>query len=308
MVAPAPPHNGEWLYEVKFDGYRILAVKNGTDVELWSRNKNLLNERFPTVVSAVAKLSAKKCIVDGEICALNSEGKSSFQLLQNSAEQEHPIVFYAFDLLYEGSRDLRKKKLTERKTLLDALLLNAVDPIRPSSWFSENTEQVLEKMREVGAEGAIAKRMNSAYEAGERSGAWIKIKFTQSQEFVVVGYTLPRKSRACFGALLLGCYEGNRLIYCGRVGTGFSAKRLREIDAKLKPLEIEAPVVQEIKEPNGRWRPPGWKASDNRWVKPTLVAQVQFTEWTSDGVLRHPSFLGLREDKNPEDVVRERVV
>jgi bifunctional non-homologous end joining protein LigD len=304
-VAAPPADNGAWLYEVKFDGFRVLAVKNGKSVELWSRNEKPLHERFPGVVAAVQKLSAKSCIIDGEVCALNAEGESSFQLLQNSGAAPTPVVYYVFDVLFEGGRDLRQLPLTERRKHLEALLLETVDPLRPSLCFTDDVKNILAKMKSAGAEGAIAKQKDSVYETGRRSGAWVKIKFHRGQEFVVAGYTLPKKSRKYFGALILGYYRGKRLIFAGRVGTGFNDKSLREIHAKLKKLEIAAPVVEEIQEPSGRWRPKGWKASDSRWVKPRLVAQVQFTEWTSDGILRHPSFLGLRTDKDPREVVRE---
>jgi bifunctional non-homologous end joining protein LigD len=304
-VASAPPYNGEWLYEVKFDGFRVLAIKNGKQVELWSRNKKRLDERFPKVVEAVAKLSIKSCTLDGEVCALNDNGRSSFQLLQNTGETNHPVVYYVFDLLFEGGIDLRDLPLTERKTRLETVLLKAVDPIRPSPVFMENPKEVLEKMESAGAEGSIAKRKNSLYETGHRSGAWVKIKFHKGQEFVIAGYTLPKKSRQYFGALILGYYKGKRLIFAGRVGTGFNDKSLKAIYRKLKALESKTSFVEEVKEPSRRWRPKGWKASDARWVKPKLVAQVQFTEWTDEGILRHPSFLGLRDDKSPKDVVRE---
>jgi bifunctional non-homologous end joining protein LigD len=304
-TAPPPPYNGHWLYEVKFDGFRVLAIKNGKSVELWSRNEKPLSIRFPEVVKAVAKLSVGSCILDGEVCALNDQGKSSFQLLQNAEQTNHPVVYYVFDLLFEGSTDLRKLPLLERKTHLEAILLDAVDPIRPSTFFTKNPENVLHKRESVGAEGSIAKLKTSVYETGRRSGAWVKIKFHKGQEFVIAGYTLPKKSRQYFGALILGYYRGKRLIFAGRVGTGFNEKALKEIYQKLKPLECGAPQVEEIQEPSGRWRPKGWKASDSRWVKPKLVAQVQFAEWTDDGILRHPSFQGLRLDKNPRDVVRE---
>jgi bifunctional non-homologous end joining protein LigD len=304
MVA-APPFNGLWLYEVKFDGYRVLAIKNGKNVELWSRNEKPLHVRFPDVVKAVARLPITKCLLDGEVCALDGSGRSSFQLLQNQGETNHPVVYYAFDVLFEGNKDLRALPLLERKARLEKILNKATEPIRPSTYFTENPKNVLEKMDAVGAEGSIAKLMTSTYETGHRSGAWVKIKFHKGQEFFVVGYTLPKKSRKYFGALSLGYYKNNRLIFAGRVGTGFNDKALKEIYSKLKPLEIPEPMVEEIHEPSGRWRPRGWKASDSRWVKPKLVAQVQFTEWTSDGILRHPSFLGLREDKRALDVVRE---
>ena len=304
-MAAAPPFDGERLYEVKFDGFRVLAVKNGKEVELWSRNQKRLDERFPDVAAAVAKLSLKSCILDGEVCALNEEGRSSFQLLQNSAETNHAVVYYVFDVLFEGKTDLRSLPLIERKNHLETILLKAVDPIRPSPFFTENPKEVLEKMKSAGAEGSIAKRKNSVYETGHRSGAWVKIKFHKGQEFVIAGYTLPKKSRHYFGALILGYYQGKRLIFAGRVGTGFNDKALKAIYQKLKPLECDKPFVEQVQEPSRRWRPKGWKASDARWVKPKLVAQVQFTEWTDEGILRHPSFQGLREDKNPADVVRE---
>jgi bifunctional non-homologous end joining protein LigD len=304
-VAAPPPDNGEWIYEVKFDGFRVLAVKNGRAVELWSRNEKPLNERFPTVAAAVARLGAKGCVIDGEVCALNASGQSSFQLLQNAGEAASPVVYYVFDILFENGRDLRRLPLTERQQRLEALLLKAVDPIRPSLSFSENVPKILAKMKSAGAEGAIAKRIYSTYETGRRSGAWVKIKFRKEQEFVVAGYTLPRRSRKYFGALILGYYRGKRLIFAGRVGTGFGDKSLREIFGQLKKLECDEPQVEGVQEPSGRWRPKGWKASDSRWVRPELVAQVQFAEWTSDGILRQPSFLGLRTDKNPREVVRE---
>ena len=305
MMAPAPIASEQWLYEVKFDGFRVLAVKNGRDIELWSRNKKRLDERFPEVVKAVARLPIKRCILDGEVCALNEQGKSSFQLLQNSADTNHPVVYYIFDLLFEGTSDLRGRTLLERKAHLETILLNAVDPIRPSLYFTENPQEILDKMRAAGAEGSIAKLKDSAYETGRRSGAWVKIKFHKGQEFVIAGYTLPKKSRQYFGALILGYYRGKRLIFAGRVGTGFNEKSLKEIYGKLKGFESDVPLIEEVQEPSGRWRPKGWRASDTRWVKPRLIAQVQFTEWTDDGILRHPSFQGLREDKSPTDIVRE---
>ena len=305
VAARPAAEDARWLYEVKFDGFRVLAVKNGKDVELWSRNEKSLNERFPDVMSAVAKLPIKSCTLDGEVCALNTEGRSSFQLLQNQGETKIPVVYYVFDLLFEGAKDLRSLPLLERKEHLDVVLLKAVDPIRPSLFFTENPGEILDKMNAAGAEGAIAKLNDSVYETGRRSGAWVKIKFHKGQEFVIAGYTLPKKSRQYFGALILGYYRGKKLIFAGRVGTGFNDKSLREIYRQLKPLEIEKPMVEEVQEPSGRWRPKGWKASDSRWVKPKLVAQVQFTEWTEDGILRHPSFQGLRQDKKATDVVRE---
>jgi bifunctional non-homologous end joining protein LigD len=306
-VAAPPPNDGQWLYEVKFDGFRVLAIKDEKKVELWSRNEKPLNKRFPEVAKAVSRLSVKRCVLDGEVCALNAEGKSSFQLLQNAGEACPQVVYYVFDILWEEGRDLRELPLLERKSKLEAILLKAVDPIRPSPFFSENPKEILDKMKAAGAEGAIAKLKESVYEAGRRSGTWVKIKFHRSQEFVVAGYTLPKKSRKYFGALLLGYYEGQKLIFAGRVGTGFNDKNLKQLYRKLKALESKVPLVANVQESSGRWRPKGWKASATRWVKPKLVAQVQFAEWTNDGILRHPSFQGLREDKKARDVIREPI-
>src|ERR1700761_3856126 len=206
-LAPAPPHDGHWLYEVKFDGFRVLAIKEGRSVELWSRNQKPLNERFPEIVRAVGKLPVARTILDGEVCALDKGGRSSFQLLQNAGEVPTRLVYYVFDVLFEGKNDLRELPLLKRKERLEAILLKAVDPIRPSPFFTQNPARILAKMREAGAEGAIAKRIDSAYETGERSGAWTKIKFHKVQEFVVAGYTLPKKSRQHFGSLILGYYK-----------------------------------------------------------------------------------------------------
>ncbi len=302
-----PPLDGHWLYELKFDGFRALAIKEGTSVQLWSRNKKRLDERFPGIVEAVAKLPSQRCIIDGEVCALDEKGRSSFQLLQNSADRNPPIVYHVFDLLFEGRKDTRHLPLMERKTRLDSILLHAKDPIYNSVFFTETPAAVLEAMRKAGAEGAIAKRKCSLYESGQRSADWVKIKFHKSQEFVICGYTLPKASRQYFGALLLGYYEGKHLIFCGRVGTGFGDKALKSLHGEMRKLEVSKPLVERVQEPSGRWRAPGWKASETRWVKPKLIAQIQFTEWTDDGLLRHPSFLGLRDDKDPRSIVREPI-
>ncbi len=302
-LAPPSPDDDRWLYEVKFDGFRVLAVKNGATVELWSRNRKPLQARFPEVAAAVRRLPIRSCVLDGEVCALTPQGLSSFQLLQNQEEGAPPIVYYAFDLLWEGARDLRALPLMERKTRLDALLLRATDPIRPSTFFTEDPARVLSRLRKLGGEGAVAKRRDSPYEAGRRSPAWIKIKFVKAQEFVIGGYSLPKAGRKHFGALMLGHYVGTRLVFCGRVGTGFTAKSLKAVYDKMKPLEIDRPKIEAVTQPV----PPGWKPAETRWIEPRLVCQVAFTEWTGDGCLHHPSFQGLRDDKAPSGVVREPV-
>jgi bifunctional non-homologous end joining protein LigD len=299
--APTDPH---WLYEVKFDGYRGLAVKNGREVQLFSRTRHPLNARFPAVAAAVATLPVRACVLDGEVCALDPQGRSSFQLLQNAEEGATPIVYYVFDLLFENSADLRPLPLLERKRRLDALLLKARDPIRPSVFFTEDAKGVLARMKKVGAEGSIAKRKDSPYRSGSRSPEWVKIRFSLQQEFVIGGYTEPRGSRTGFGALLIGYYEGKALRYASKVGTGFTGKTLAALYRRLQTLEqAKNPFAGGAGPERHRWTHGPLAAT--HWVKPTLVAQIAFTEWTGDGSVRHPVFLGLREDKPARRVVRE---
>ncbi|SDU12147.1 bifunctional non-homologous end joining protein LigD [Verrucomicrobium sp. GAS474] len=303
---PPSPADCRWLYEMKFDGYRGIAIKNGKQVELLSRNRNSLDVRFPEVVTAIAKLPVDRCVIDGEICALDPKGRTSFQLIQNAEEGTVPIVYYAFDLLFEGSNDLRTLPLVERKERLDALLVDAHDPVRPSVYFDRDVAKTLTRMRKIGAEGAIAKVRDSAYVAGSRSADWVKIRFSLQQEFVIGGYSEPKGSRSGFGALLLGYYDKDRrLIYASKVGTGFNDKTLastfRLLQVRVRKKSPFAPF--ELK--RTRWtRGP---LSKVHWVKPDLVAQISFTEWTDDGSIRHPVFLGLRDDKPSMQVVREPV-
>jgi len=302
--APPAPTDPRWLYEVKFDGYRGLAVKNGEEVHLYSRTRHLLDDRFPDVVRAVAALPVRACVLDGEVCALDPQGRSSFQFLQNSEEGPAPLVYYVFDLLFENTKDLRSLPLLERKGRLDTVLAKARDPIRPSVFFTEDAEGVLARMRKVGAEGAVAKRKDSAYRCGSRSPDWVKIRFSLQQEFVIGGYTEPRGSRAGFGALLIGYYEGKELRYASKVGTGFTGKTLAELYRRLHALEqVKNPFAEGAGPGRHRWTRGPLAAT--HWVKPQLVAQIVFTEWTSDGSVRHPVFLGLRDDKPARRVVRE---
>ncbi len=218
-------------------------------------------------------------MIDGEVCALDPKGRSSFQLLQNAAEGAAPLVYYVFDLLFEGSKDLRGLPLFERQAHLEKILTKGAGPVRLSLSFTKDRDKILRKMREAGAEGVVAKLKHSRYECGQRSGAWTKIKFLRQQEFVIVGYTAPRRSRQHFGALLLGYYRGKRLVFAGRAGTGFTEKTLKKIHGLLKPLETDAPLVEGVQDPSGRWKWPGWKPAEIHWVQPRLVAEVRFAEW-----------------------------
>lgn len=294
LLKSAP--SGEWSYEVKLDGFRILAFKQQGSVKLLSRTHRDLTARFPEVAHAVAALKIGSAIIDGEVVALDSAGRSSFQLLQNDAAKSErpPIFFYAFDLILSEGSSLVDTPLEQRREELRRLIPRGKSVIRFSATLGSNAGEILPKVAALGLEGIIGKRIGSPYEPGRRSGAWIKLKLAHEQEFVIGGYTEPAGTRLHFGALLLGTYDHGAFHYAGRVGTGFDQKTLRTLHALLRPLRQESPPFI---------NPPPAKRS--HWVKPKLVAQIRFTEWTSDGRLRHPVFLGLREDKPAHKVIRE---
>ena len=301
---------GNWIYELKFDGYRALAFKADKEVRLVSRNRTVFNNDYPQLIDSLKLLTAKAATIDGEIAALDQNGKSSFQLLQSYGKtKQTPLVYYAFDLLFLDGTDLRSRPLTERRKLLANLLKKAPDNIRFSEELRGAGEEVLRVARQFGLEGLIAKRSDSRYESGRRSRSWVKVKLTHQQEFVVGGYTLPDGGRKYFGALLVG-YNGpvGRLLYAGRVGSGFSERALAELYNGLQTIRrATCPFVNLPEKRPGRW---GLGITSSvmkqcEWVEPVLVAQVKFTEWTSDEQLRQPVFLGLRTDKQAKDVVRE---
>jgi bifunctional non-homologous end joining protein LigD len=299
---------GDWLYEIKHDGYRALAFKDGKDVRLISRNNKPL--KYPRVLDSLKLLAVGQVILDGEIVALDEKGRSSFQLLQDykSSEQRVPLVYYVFDFLFVDGKDLRKEPLSARRKRLADTLKKALPNIRISEGLQGAKEDLLRVAQQFGLEGLVAKRKDSVYESGRRSGAWVKFKITKSQEFVVGGYTLPEGSRKYFGSLLVGYNSPNGLVFAGRVGTGFSEERLATIDAQLQKIRRDTcPFINLPEKTKGRWglgiTPAVMKRC--RWVKPVLVAQVKFTEWTHDDQLRQPVFLRLQSDKEAKDVVRE---
>jgi bifunctional non-homologous end joining protein LigD len=299
---------GDWLYEVKLDGYRALTFKDGKEVRLVSRNNKPLN--YPQLTDSLKTLPADHVILDGEIVALDEKGRSSFQLLQvfKSSEQRVPLVYYVFDLLFLDGKDLRKEPLSARRKLLATVLKKALENIRLSKELQGTKDELLRVVQEFGLEGLVAKRLNSLYETGRRSGAWVKVKLTRSQEFVIGGYTLPERNRKYFGSLLVGYNSADGLRFAGRVGTGFSEKVLASVDAQLQKLKRSTcPFINLPEKTKGRWGLGITPAVMKRcqWVKPVLVAQVKFTEWTLDDQLRQPVFLGLRIDKRAEEVVRE---
>jgi bifunctional non-homologous end joining protein LigD len=305
-----PPTTGDWIYELKFDGIRLIAVKIGKKVSLLSRNQNELSGRFPEIVEAVKNLPVRECVIDGEVVALDDKGRSSFQLLQarEMEGRKSPVYFYAFDLLQLDGKSLIGLPLETRKAVLEKLCADAGDPIRYSGAIGSDTKALLDEVKRRGLEGIIGKQRNSAYEPGRRSGAWIKLKCVEQQEFVIGGYTPPQGARKYFGAILVGYYDKNRLVFAGKVGTGFTAKSLSILHKKFqKEARNDCPFVDLPSKQNGQWVQ-GITPSMMRkmhWVNPKFVAEIKFAEWTRDGKLRAPVFLGLREDKKPTDVVRE---
>ncbi|MGC4089055.1 MAG: DNA ligase D [Polyangiaceae bacterium] len=301
-LVSAPPEGDDWIHEIKFDGYRIMARIEAARVTLLSRNGKDWTDKLPSLAHTLAELQVEAALLDGELVALDENGLSDFQRLQNSlGSGDDSLVYYAFDLLHLDGRDLSSLPLTERKALLRRALSAASKPMAERVRFSEGVTgdglQFFEKACALGLEGIVSKRAAAPYRPG-RGRDWQKTKCDQRQEFVVVGHTEPGGSRSGLGALLLGLQRAGELTYAGRVGTGFSEKSLRELVQRLTPLQRKtAPVV----------RPPSGAAVRGvHWVRPTLVAEVAFSGFTQDGLLRHPRFQGLREDKPAAEVELER--
>jgi bifunctional non-homologous end joining protein LigD len=306
-----PPTRGNWLYELKFDGYRVIALKSGRSVRLMSRNEKEFTARYSEIAEAVAELNVREAILDGEIVALDRQGRPSFQLLQalEIGSARPPLAFYIFDLLRLNGKNLTKHSLSERREQLRKILDGAAEPIRFSATIESDPRQLLEEVRRRGLEGLIGKEASSIYEPGRRSRSWIKLKCIREQEFVIGGFTPPEGARKHFGALLVGVYEGKTLRFAGKVGTGFNAAMLRTLHQRMKAIQQEKCPFDGLPErKQGRWSqnitPSEMKHC--KWVRPELVCQVRFTEWTDDGKLRHPAFIGLRQDKPVHRVVREK--
>lgn len=311
-LSDAPPKKGQWIYEIKFDGFRALALRGSDGARILSRNEKDLGAKFPEVMEAVSKLKVEDAILDGEIVALDPEGRSSFQLLQayEMGQKRPPIYYYVFDLPRLNGENLKSLPLIERKARLAKLLGKAENVIRYSASLGDDAEALLKHAKALSLEGLIGKQAASHYEVGRRSGAWIKLKLVQEQEMVIGGYSEPSGTRKHFGALLVGFYEGKELKFAGKVGTGFNAALLRALHAKFKKLEIEdCPFIDLPEKRKGRYGQGITTAEMRRchWVKPELACQVKYSEWTRDNRLRQPVFLGLREDKNAKEVVREKV-
>ena len=305
-----PPTGGDWSYELKFDGIRACAIKDGSKVSLISRNGNELRTRYPEVADAVKEFPVDECAIDGEVVALDDEGRSSFQLLQGLEMEgrKSPIRFYVFDLMQLNGRSLTGLPLAARKEVLAKICDGIGDPIRYSGEIGGDASVLLKEVQRRGLEGLIGKLRDSVYEAGRRSGAWIKLKCVNEQEFVIGGFTPPQGARQHFGAVLVGYYDKNKFLFAGKVGTGFNTKSLASLHKKLKAGQRDdCPFADLPSKQGGQWVQ-GITPSMMRkihWVNPVFVCQVKFAEWTRDGKLRQPVFLGLREDKKPTEVKRE---
>src|SRR5438067_453769 len=305
-----PPTSGDWSYELKFDGIRACAIKNGNKVSLISRNGNELRARYPDVADAMKNLPVDECVIDGEVVALDEEGRSSFQLLQGLEMEgrNSPICFYVCDLRQVSGRNVMRLPLTARKQLLAQICDGVPDPIRYSGEIGGDAQVLLAEVQRRGLEGLIGKMRDSVYEPGRRSGAWIKLKCVNEQEFVIGGFTPPQGARQHFGAVLVGYYKKKKFLFAGKVGTGFNTKSLASLHKKFKSEKRDdCPFADLPSKQDGQWVQ-GITPSMMRkitWVNPVFVCQVKFAEWTRDGKLRQPVFLGLREDKKATQVLRE---
>lgn len=294
-----PPGGSEWVHELKFDGYRLLGHLHNGQVRFWTRNQNDWTAKFPALSKAVKALKLKSAILDGEVVALDSSGRASFQRLQQSINKgaSAGLLYHVFDLIYIEGFSLVKTPLRDRKRVLAELLQPLGDSglLRYSDHIEGNGAQFLKEACKYGLEGIVSKRGDSVYE-NTRTRTWLKVKCLRRQEFVIAGYTLSDKGIP-FSSLILGFYEKGKLIYAGRAGTGFSNQMRVDLKKMLdRIVRKDRPFEQIPKDPGLR------RAV---WTEPKLVGEVAFSEWTDEGIIRHPSFQGLRQDKKPQDVIRE---
>ena len=314
LLVKTLPKGDRWVYEIKFDGVRVIAIKRGRTVHLISRLNHSLTTSFSEIAKGLRQFPAKVAVIDGEIVALDDQGRSSFQLIQpfihgsHPARDRPPLLFYVFDLLNLEGRDVKALPLEHRRKLLAPLLQGLPSVVKLSAGFRRSPRRLLKEVQRHGLEGLIGKRLDSTYEPGRRSGSWIKLKIVNEQEFVIGGYTPPKRSREYFGALVIGYYKGKALHFASKVGTGFDGSLLRSLFAKFQNIKTDQCPFTDL--PSKKSDPQGLSTSDMKqctWLKPEFVCQVRFAEWTHGGHLRQPVFLGLREDKKPDEVVREKM-
>lgn len=298
---------GAWHCELKFDGYRALAIIERKQAILWSRNQKPLD--YPEIAAELAQLPCTAAIIDGEIVATDGKGRSRFQLLQQRRiGMPVPVLYYAFDLLHLNGRSCLDEPIERRRAQLTKLLGRSGRVIKESVVFSVDPASLLAQTRRLGLEGIIMKAPGSRYEPGRRSGTWLKVKNLNEQEFVIGGFTAPKNSRLHFGSLAVGYYDHGTLLYAGKVGTGFDRGLLSSLHAQLLALRTEICPFRNLPMTSASRFGQGMTRSAMRsvtWVRPRMVAQVKFAEWTADGLLRQPVFLGLRADKPASAVCRE---
>jgi bifunctional non-homologous end joining protein LigD len=285
-----------WVFETKWDGFRLVTEKRGNIVRLWSRNGIDVTSRYALLLPALQEIEVS-CVIDGELCALDAHGRSRFQLLQNALNKKARLLYVVFDAMFVDGKDIRKTPLLERKTILKGLL-----PRGPLVRYSEHVAQFgkreYAKAQRAHEEGVIAKRATSLYYSGKRTREWLKFKAVHEQEVAIVGYTEPRRSRKYFGSLVLAVRDKaeKRWVYAGHVGTGFDQAALKSLYETMQPLRSDKkPFDQKVKSENA-----------TTWLIPKLVGEVKFAEWTSKSEMRHPVFLGLRTDKRALDTIREQ--
>ena len=292
-LTDAPFDDPAWVFEDKFDGFRMVAVVKDGSVTLYSRNGKIISHNYVEVARAMERFKVD-AVLDGELVALDPHGVSRFQLLQNALRKQAKVLYCVFDMMFCDGEDLRGLPLLERKKRLRSVL-----PRDKLLSFSRHRKEYgarfFAEAEKQGLEGIMAKRADSPYRSGERTGDWLKIKTAKRQEVVIAGFTAPKRSRPYFGALVLAVRDGKAWRYIGHVGAGFSHATLEELHGKMLPLQTaKSPFAGRVKD-----------EAVTTWVKPKLVAEVKFTEWTSAGEMRHPVYLGLRADKRAEDVTRE---
>jgi bifunctional non-homologous end joining protein LigD len=293
-LTDGPFDDAGWVFEDKYDGFRMVAKIEGGKVTLYSRNGKIISHSYIEVAQALEGVKGD-AVIDGELVALDEDGVSHFQLLQNALRHEAKLLYCAFDLMFHNGEDLRGRPLLERKDRLKSILPRH-NIIAFSRHRKTNGTKFFEEAERKGLEGIMAKRADSTYMSGSRTDNWLKIKTSRRQEVVIAGFTAPRRTRPFFGALVLALRQNNGWRYIGHVGTGFSHQTLEELHGKLVKLKsAKSPFPARVKD-----------EAVTTWVKPSLVAEVKFTEWTSSGEMRHPVYLGLRSDKRAEHVLRDR--
>ncbi len=302
--------SGVWHCEIKFDGYRCVAVISGGRAELWSRTRKSMTADFPRIVSELETLKCNDAVIDGEIAGLDARGRSRFQLLQNrgAAGNAERIVYFAFDLMRLDGVSLVSSSLEDRTGRLRRLVGRGGHSLQLSPVFNTEPRELFAQARRNGLEGIIAKKPGSRYEADRRSGAWLKCKVLAEQEFVIGGFTRPQNSRKFLGAILVGYYDGGRLRYAGKVGTGFHEGALEDLHGRLMAKKAARCPFADLPSIGKARFGTGMGPAEMRkvtWARPALVAQVRFSEWTGDGLLRQPVVLGLRRDKPAREVRRE---